>query len=174
MVNVILVDIRGYDTMGEITVLGLAALGGYAVLRSPHLHTLRRKLNRRLQVMVGQTDVRADVASRRQYRSRAMIEIYLRLVDLILTPVMIMLAIMLFLRGHDYPGGGFIAGLTVAAAIELHILAHGAPEVRRQIGRYLLPLVGVGPADRRDGGPARPLWRRLFQRHVDQVLLCAA
>ncbi len=73
-----------------------------------------------------------------------MTEIYLRLVDLILTPVLGMLAIMLFLRGHDYPGGGFIAGLSVAAAIVLHILARGAPEVRNRIGRYLLPLTGGG------------------------------
>jgi multicomponent Na+:H+ antiporter subunit A len=48
VVNVILVDFRGYDTLGEITVLGLAALGGYAVLRSPQLHALRRQLVRRL------------------------------------------------------------------------------------------------------------------------------
>jgi multicomponent Na+:H+ antiporter subunit B len=73
-----------------------------------------------------------------------MIEIYLRLVDTILTPVLMMLAILLFLRGHDYPGGGFIAGLTVAAAIELHILARGAPDVRRRLGHYLLPLAGAG------------------------------
>lgn len=73
-----------------------------------------------------------------------MTEIYLRLVDLILTPVLVMLAIVLFLRGHDYPGGGFIAGLTVAAAIELHILAHGAPDVRKRLGDYLLPIVGAG------------------------------
>jgi multicomponent Na+:H+ antiporter subunit A len=50
VVNVILVDIRGYDTLGEITVLGLAALGGYAVMRSPQLHALRRQLNRRLRI----------------------------------------------------------------------------------------------------------------------------
>ncbi len=73
-----------------------------------------------------------------------MTEIYLRLVDLILTPVLLMLAVVLFLRGHDYAGGGFIAGLTVAAAIELHILARGAPDVRRQLGSYLLPVVGMG------------------------------
>jgi multicomponent Na+:H+ antiporter subunit B len=73
-----------------------------------------------------------------------MTEIYLRLIDLILTPLILVLALALFMRGHDYPGGGFIAGLTVAAAIELHILARGAEEVRTQIGRYLLPLVGVG------------------------------
>jgi multicomponent Na+:H+ antiporter subunit A len=45
VVNVILVDIRGYDTMGEITVLGVAALGGYALLRSPQLHALRQRIN---------------------------------------------------------------------------------------------------------------------------------
>jgi multicomponent Na+:H+ antiporter subunit A len=46
VVNVILVDIRGYDTLGEITVLGLAALGGYALLRGPQLHALRKRLAR--------------------------------------------------------------------------------------------------------------------------------
>jgi len=45
VVNVILVDFRGYDTMGEITVLGLAALGGYALLRSPRIQTLRRRID---------------------------------------------------------------------------------------------------------------------------------
>ena len=45
VVNVILVDTRGYDTLGEITVLGLAALGGYAIMRSPQLHSLRNRLN---------------------------------------------------------------------------------------------------------------------------------
>ncbi|MEJ5246327.1 MAG: hydrogen gas-evolving membrane-bound hydrogenase subunit E [Caldilinea sp.] len=44
VVNVILVDFRGYDTLGEITVLGLAALGGYALLRSPQIHKLRRRI----------------------------------------------------------------------------------------------------------------------------------
>jgi multisubunit Na+/H+ antiporter MnhB subunit len=53
VVNVILVDIRGYDTLGEITVLGLAAIGGFAVLRSPQLHALRKRLNRRLRGFVG-------------------------------------------------------------------------------------------------------------------------
>lgn len=59
VVNVILVDIRGYDTLGEITVLGLAALGGYAVLRSPQLHAMRRRLKQRLPVMNSDTDANA-------------------------------------------------------------------------------------------------------------------
>lgn len=37
IVNVILVDFRGFDTMGEITVLAIAAVGGYALLRSVRL-----------------------------------------------------------------------------------------------------------------------------------------
>jgi multicomponent Na+:H+ antiporter subunit A len=33
VVNVIVVDFRGYDTMGEITVLTLAALGVYTLTK---------------------------------------------------------------------------------------------------------------------------------------------
>ncbi|MBW7885522.1 MAG: Na(+)/H(+) antiporter subunit B [Caldilineaceae bacterium] len=73
-----------------------------------------------------------------------MTEIYLRLVDLVLTPIIVIIAIILFYNGHDLPGGGFIAGLLIAAAIELHILSAGATEARRRYGRLLMPLVGVG------------------------------
>ena len=41
----ILVDFRGYDTMGEITVLAIAAIGGYALLRAPRLQNLRPTLS---------------------------------------------------------------------------------------------------------------------------------
>lgn len=49
IVNVILVDFRGYDTLGEITVLGIAALGGFALLRAPRMTALRARLLKRLQ-----------------------------------------------------------------------------------------------------------------------------
>ncbi len=41
MVNVILVDFRGFDTFGEITVLGIAAMGIYALLRDLDLLSAR-------------------------------------------------------------------------------------------------------------------------------------
>lgn len=41
IVNVILVDFRGFDTLGEITVLAIAALGGYALLRSSKLRNIQ-------------------------------------------------------------------------------------------------------------------------------------
>ena len=53
VVNVILVDFRGFDTMGEITVLAIAAMGGYALLRTPRLQDLRRQLQTRTQTQTG-------------------------------------------------------------------------------------------------------------------------
>lgn len=43
VVNVILVDFRGYDTLGEITVLSLAALGGYGLLRSSRMRSAGKR-----------------------------------------------------------------------------------------------------------------------------------
>ena len=73
-----------------------------------------------------------------------MTERYMRLLDHVLTPVLIMLAIFLLLRGHNNPGGGFIAGLMVSTALQLQIMSRGEPFVRARIGRYLHPTIGVG------------------------------
>lgn len=71
-------------------------------------------------------------------------ELYLRLLDRVLTPILLILAAYLFLRGHNEPGGGFIAGLAAASAIQLQILSVGDEVVRERIGRYLHPMVGIG------------------------------
>lgn len=73
-------------------------------------------------------------------------ELYLRLLNRILTPVLLLLAIYLLLRGHNLPGGGFIAGLMAAAAFELQILSRGHNSVRRAIGPYLNSGIGLGLA----------------------------
>ncbi len=71
-------------------------------------------------------------------------ELYLRLLDRLLTPVLLLLALILLLVGHNSPGGGFIAGLVVAAAFELQILSRGDQFVRQAIGPHLQPLMGIG------------------------------
>ena len=43
IVNVILVDFRALDTMGETTVLGIAAIGVYALLKSKRVKTRGRR-----------------------------------------------------------------------------------------------------------------------------------
>ena len=73
-------------------------------------------------------------------------ELYLRLLNRILTPVLLLLALYLLLRGHNLPGGGFIAGLMAAAAFELQILSRGHEPVRREIGPYLNSGIGLGLA----------------------------
>lgn len=73
-------------------------------------------------------------------------ELYLRLLNRILTPVLLLLALYLLQRGHNLPGGGFIAGLMAAAAFELQILSRGHDTVRRAFGPYLNSGIGLGLA----------------------------
>ncbi len=94
VVNVILVDFRGFDTFGEITVLGLAGL-------------LLIKL---LQQGAGSS---ADAPA------APMLRLGVRL----LLPFGLLVAVYLFLRGHQQPGGGFVAGLVTVVFLVLPVLA---------------------------------------------------
>jgi len=71
-------------------------------------------------------------------------ELYLRLLDRIMTPILLLFALVLLFRGHNQPGGGFIAGLIVAAAFQLQILSRGDATVRHNLGPYLQPIIGIG------------------------------
>lgn len=73
-----------------------------------------------------------------------MTELYMRLLDRVLTPILLLLTFFLLLRGHDLPGGGFIAALMAAAAFYLQILSRGSDFVRNELGRYLQPGIGIG------------------------------
>lgn len=58
---------------------------------------------------------------------------------LFLLPLQLLFSIFLLLRGHDEPGGGFIAGLVASGAIVLYLFAHGVEATRR--------LIRVAPRD---------------------------
>lgn len=114
-VNVILVDFRGYDTFGEITVLAIAAIGALAMLDG---WRVRRP--------------RADPQGRPW--SFAQPPLLLRLAARFLLPLALAVAAYIFWRGHNLPGGGFVAGLVTAAALVLQYMAMGQDAAESALG----------------------------------------
>jgi multicomponent Na+:H+ antiporter subunit B len=61
-----------------------------------------------------------------------------------LLPVLLLYAAFLLAVGHHEPGGGFVAGLVMAAAAALYLIAYGAASVRRVVAIEPRTLIGVG------------------------------
>ncbi|MFN4297814.1 MAG: monovalent cation/H+ antiporter subunit A [Brevundimonas sp.] len=110
VVNVILVDFRGFDTFGEIIVLGIAALAIFALLDTADRGAAGRRL-------AGWTP---DLI-RSPERHPMMLVVATRL----LLPLALMAGLYIFLRGHNEPGGGFIAGLVFSIALLMQFMASG-------------------------------------------------
>src|SRR5690606_39313833 len=116
VVNVMLVACRGFDTLGEITVLGMVALTVFALLRRfrPGVDSAERPEQQRVLDDIpdgGGVDVAAN---------------FLRIPALIMNwlfPFVTLIAIYMLLRGHDLPGGGFIAGIIMSLAFILQYIA---------------------------------------------------
>ncbi len=119
VVNVILVDFRALDTLGEITVLGITGLGALTLLT---FHRSHRKSAAHL----------------------TRISLILRTAAGYLTPLMMLFSMYLLLRGHNAPGGGFVGGLTAAAGISLYALAFDTGKARRLLRIHSITFSGVG------------------------------
>jgi multicomponent K+:H+ antiporter subunit A len=133
VVNVILVDFRGFDTLGEITVLGTVALTVYALLRRfrPAPDSIERPQQQRLQGAASQDrGEAADIESPAHMVPALIVRL--------LFPVILTVAVYLLLRGHDLPGGGFAAGLTVSVAIILQYMVGGIRWVETRL--LILPV----------------------------------
>jgi len=110
VVNVILVDFRGFDTMGEIIVLGIAALVIFAIIEV----VLQGSASRRLLNWVPEYPKAHD-------RHPLMMVVATR----VALPIALVVGVYILLRGHNQPGGGFIAGLVVAIAFLMQYMASG-------------------------------------------------
>ncbi|GHB00184.1 monovalent cation/H+ antiporter subunit A [Modicisalibacter luteus] len=129
VVNVILVDFRGFDTLGEITVLGIAGIGIF-------------KLLNRLRLFMPSSDFEGRPWSP---DSHPMI---LAIVSQTLLPLALLVSIFIFLRGHNAPGGGFIAGLVTSVALILMYIARGVDWAQQRLAFQFQPIAvaGVGIA----------------------------
>jgi multicomponent K+:H+ antiporter subunit A len=110
VVNVILVDFRGFDTFGEIIVLGIAAMVIYALTESLLSGPVGRWLANRPP----------DIGEAGDSHPLMMV-----IATRVMMPITLLVAVYIFLRGHNDPGGGFIAGLVVAIALLMQYMASG-------------------------------------------------
>jgi multicomponent Na+:H+ antiporter subunit B len=62
----------------------------------------------------------------------------------LLLPLQLLFSLFLLLRGHDEPGGGFIAGLVAAGAFALYLFAHGRRAMSEMLRVSPRDLVGMG------------------------------
>jgi multicomponent K+:H+ antiporter subunit A len=128
-VNVILVDFRGYDTFGEITVLGIAAVGVLAL-------------------MDGWRVRRAATDPEGRAWGAAQAPLLLRNAARLVLPLALVVSGYIFWRGHNLPGGGFIAGLVTAVALVLQFMALGQQRAEAVLhaagGRRFVVAIGIG------------------------------
>ncbi len=120
VVNVILVDFRAFDTLGEIVVVALAMLAAASLL--------------------GRTPAKLGTGDP-VFASSLLLEGLKPLVWLLLGA-----SLLLLWRGHNLPGGGFIGGLTAAAGCVLLVLMHGPASAERLLRLRPRTLMGIGLA----------------------------
>lgn len=126
VVNVILVDFRVLDTLGETIVLIVAAVGIFALLKlilekNVELKTFRRMIKQRVSIV-------------------------LSTVSNFVLPLLIVFSIFLLFRGHNVPGGGFVGGLVAAASFTLHAIANGVSSARSKLAVDPRVIAGLGLA----------------------------
>lgn len=128
VVNVILVDFRGFDTFGEITVLGIAGIGALCLMDGMRTHgtTMTQGLSYRFNPS----------------------PLMLRISASWILPIALVVSLYIFLRGHNLPGGGFIAGLITALSLIIQYMAlgqdHAEQLLKAKSGRLYEIWIGTG------------------------------
>ena len=129
-VNTIIVDFRGYDTYGEIIVLGIAALLIYALIDG----------------LLAPGAARDRIIARlpRAAQSGEAHPMMLVVATRVLLPFAFMVGIYIYLRGHNLPGGGFVAGLVFSIALVMQYLASGQGWSQSRMRLNYHSIIGAG------------------------------
>lgn len=130
VVNVIIVDFRALDTLGEISVLGVVAITVYALLRR------FRPARESMEPLPQHVQQTADGVS----EDLAVPAVIMRW----MFPVIALLAAYLLLRGHNLPGGGFVAGITLAVGVIIQYMAGGTRWVEERLAIRPLRWMAAG------------------------------
>jgi multicomponent K+:H+ antiporter subunit A len=143
VVNVMLVDFRAFDTLGEITVLAAVALTVFALLRRfrPPTESIERPHQQRALPADVVTDLVTPRTAKDEARGYLMVP---AIITQLLLPVAIVVAAHFLMRGHNEPGGGFVAGLVVAVAFLMQYLIVGTRWVEARTRIRPLRWIGAG------------------------------
>ena len=143
VVNVMLVDFRGFDTFGEITVLGVVALTVYALLRRfrPAIESMALPAQQRLQIDDGSSDL---LNPRRAADTAVGYLMVPAVLVRLLLPLAVLVAVYFFIRGHNSPGGGFVAGLVMSVALVLQFIVSGTEWVEEHLRIYPRRWIAIG------------------------------
>lgn len=124
-VNVILVDFRGLDTLGEILVLGIAAFGIFKLLTG-------------VKLAMPTANYKGIPWSEDRHPP------ILTVISQSLLPLALLVSFYIFLRGHNMPGGGFIAGLITSVALIQQYIAHGVDWIKPRLKVNYQSLIAWG------------------------------
>jgi multicomponent K+:H+ antiporter subunit A len=141
VVNVILVDFRSFDTLGEISVLGIVALTIFSLLRR------FRPAAESVKSPTQQLDQDAYDDAREDRRIGDTLVDYLLVPRVLMQwmfPPIIVLAFYLFVRGHDMPGGGFAAGIAFSVGLILQYMAVGVRKAEARLPVRPIRWIGLG------------------------------
>ena len=110
IVNVILVDFRAFDTLGEVVVVVIAGIAAVSLLKT------RAKKQNRIQSLIFATTAH------------------------IVAALMLVFSVYLLLRGHNEPGGGFIGALIAVIGLSLlmYHLVYWFGNVRSDMFKFIL------------------------------------
>ncbi|CAH0224406.1 Na(+)/H(+) antiporter subunit A [Microbacterium oxydans] len=164
VVNVALVDLRGWDTMGELSVLVLAATGVASLVFVTHradllaatkvLPRATRKAARsrplvettdgiRFQTAENESSPRAWLVGGQKMKPENR-SILLEVIVRILFHTIIVVSIFLLFAGHNLPGGGFAGGLVAGMALVMRYIAGGRWELGAAAPTDAGRLLGAG------------------------------
>jgi multicomponent Na+:H+ antiporter subunit A len=193
IVNVTLVDIRAWDTFGEITVLALAATGVASLIfvrgrgdRIRNSATVAAGTVGRYRAVNPSTRDAAALAVSRKFAAAARDawivagrtlaperrSIIFEVVTRLIFHSMIIFSLYLLLAGHNLPGGGFAGGLTAGLALTIRYLAGGRFELSEATPVSAGALLGVGLAVAATSGVAPLLLGgQVFQTAIIELWL---
>jgi multicomponent K+:H+ antiporter subunit A len=158
VVNVILVDFRGFDTMGEICVVGIVAMIVYALLRrfrpAPEVMDVPRAQRRDGEVHAPPSDPR-ELLPVGDLRIPAVL-------GRLMLPMAGMASLYFLLRGHNAPGGGFVGGLVMATAVIVQYMVSGTIWVEARLRVHPLQWMGCGLLAAAGAGLVAWIWSEPF------------